>query len=177
MDTPDQPPRMPAQPQPSSQNERLVLEQIVRLIAHYWLPNEDQAMLRAKYEDWLEDLREFPARIVAGACREWRRSATRRPTPADIIRLCREATPRRRPTAPPPPADRAASQPGNTSEERTAQATASLNRYGFHRLPNGLLVWGNAPEPDEPPREYKPLPDDPDLIAQARKRLGISDPQ
>jgi hypothetical protein len=134
-------------------------------------------MLRAKYEDWLEDLREFPARIVAGACREWRRSATRRPTPADIIRLCREATPRRRPTAPPPPADRAASQPGNTSEERTAQATASLNRYGFHRLPNGLLVWGNAPEPDEPPREYKPLPDDPDLIAQARKRLGISDPQ
>jgi hypothetical protein len=45
-------------------------------------------------EDWLEDLKEFPAMFVAEACREWRQDLERgqwRPTPTDIRRLAIEA--------------------------------------------------------------------------------------
>lgn len=61
---------------------------IGRLLAHYWTTNEPQEVRRAIAEDWLEDLGEFPAGVVEAACREWRRTQTRRPTPADIRTLC-----------------------------------------------------------------------------------------
>jgi hypothetical protein len=41
-------------------------------------------------EDWMTDLREFGAEIVSKACGEWRRSQTRRPTIAEIRKLCIE---------------------------------------------------------------------------------------
>lgn len=37
--------------------------------------------------DWLEDLAEFAAPHVAEACKEWRRTQSKRPTPADIRKL------------------------------------------------------------------------------------------
>ena len=61
---------------------------ISRLLAHYWTTNEPQEVRRTIAEDWLEDLTEFPAAVVAAACREWRRTQPRRPTPADIRAIC-----------------------------------------------------------------------------------------
>ena len=61
---------------------------IGRLLAHYWTTNEPQEVRRAIAEDWLEDLGEFPAEVVEAACREWRQTQSRRPTPADIRTLC-----------------------------------------------------------------------------------------
>lgn len=40
--------------------------------------------------DWLADLRGFSPDTVANACGEWRRSQTRKPTVADIRKLCIE---------------------------------------------------------------------------------------
>ncbi len=40
--------------------------------------------------DWLSDLREFGPDTVSRACGEWRRTQTRRPTIADIRKLCIE---------------------------------------------------------------------------------------
>lgn len=46
-------------------------------------------MRRTIAEDWLADLAEFPAEIVAVACREWRQQpGARRPLPGDIRTLC-----------------------------------------------------------------------------------------
>lgn len=49
--------------------------------------------------DWLDDLSEFPAMIVAEACKRWRQGNTRRPTPGDIRLACieiqRERAPKR----------------------------------------------------------------------------------
>jgi len=47
-------------------------------------------MRRAQLGDWLDDLKEFAAPIVNNSCTMWRRTETRRPTPADIRRLCGE---------------------------------------------------------------------------------------
>jgi hypothetical protein len=38
--------------------------------------------------DWVRDLGEFDPAIVEEACTRWRRTEARRPTPADIRRLC-----------------------------------------------------------------------------------------
>lgn len=53
-------------------------------------------MREAQALDWLDDLREFGAEIVSVACMEWRRSQTKRPTPAEIRRLCIEEQNRQR---------------------------------------------------------------------------------
>lgn len=44
----------------------------------------------AMAEDWVNDLAEFGADIVSGACGEWRRTQARRPTIADIRKLCEQ---------------------------------------------------------------------------------------
>ncbi len=41
-------------------------------------------------EDWVTDLTEFAPQTVARACAEWRRSQSKRPTIADIRKLCIE---------------------------------------------------------------------------------------
>lgn len=47
--------------------------------------------------DWLADLREFGPDTVSRACGEWRRTQSKRPTIADIRRLCIEDRQIRRP--------------------------------------------------------------------------------
>jgi hypothetical protein len=61
---------------------------IARLMGHYWTADDHPATRRAQAEDWLDDLIEFTAENVAAACREWRQSYNRRPTPHDIRGLC-----------------------------------------------------------------------------------------
>jgi hypothetical protein len=63
------------------------------MLGHYWTANEPEEARRAQIEDWFEDVAEFGPGIVAEACGAWRRSESRRPTPADIRALCiREQT-------------------------------------------------------------------------------------
>lgn len=60
------------------------------LLTHYWSPTEPAAARQAQLQDWIEDLNEFPVRLVDEACREWRRGPehARRPLPGDIRQLC-----------------------------------------------------------------------------------------
>lgn len=74
-------------------------------MSHYWAANEDPRLRAAIAADWLDDLREFDAEWVRAACRDWRRSQSKRPTIADIRSRCidnaeqyRRPVPRREPT-------------------------------------------------------------------------------
>ncbi len=60
-------------------------------MSHYWTGDDPIEARREQVRDWIEDLVEYGPAIVAEACGEWRRAQTRRPTPADIRRLCIEA--------------------------------------------------------------------------------------
>lgn len=62
---------------------------VLRLLQHFWTAADPPEMRQAQMEDWIEDLREFGAELVADACREWRRrDDARRPTPGQIRALC-----------------------------------------------------------------------------------------
>lgn len=63
------------------------MELVARLMNHYWTADDHPAMRQAQAEDWLEDLAELPPEVVAAACREWRQSSHKRPTPHDIRSL------------------------------------------------------------------------------------------
>ena len=71
-----------------------ILSRVHALLAQYRdhnpLPSQVEA---AVAEDWLDDLREFPAHVVTEACRQWRRHPTKyryKPLPGDIRTLCVE---------------------------------------------------------------------------------------
>lgn len=68
-------------------------------------------------EDWIEDLMEFDPEIVEGACREWRQTERRRPTPADIRLLAIAEQRRLHPALPAPEPREEAPSPPPTAEE------------------------------------------------------------
>lgn len=104
---------------------------IGRLLAHYWASDEPPALRRVIADDWLDDLREFNPLIVALACREWRRTQTRRPTPADVRALC-------------------------IAEERERAERTALAFSRAERWPQWLAeLWG--PEPDGPRRRTEAI--------------------
>jgi len=71
---------------------------------HYWTAQQLPDTARAAIaQDWVDDLAEFSPEIVAEACTAWRRSQTRRPTPADLRELCGLAQRRSTRIALPPP--------------------------------------------------------------------------
>ena len=59
-------------------------------MAHYWTADDPIETRREQLIDWIEDLVEFGPATAVEACREWRRSETRRPMPADIRQICIE---------------------------------------------------------------------------------------
>lgn len=66
---------------------------VAALMSHYWTSDELMAQRESQITDWIADLIEYPVGLIEAACTEWRRSQTRRPTPADIRALCRESAP------------------------------------------------------------------------------------
>jgi hypothetical protein len=74
-------------------DEKSKTQLILTLISHYWTANEDHRLRAAQINDWLDDLEPFPVKIVADACVDWRQNNSRRATPADIIKICRELMP------------------------------------------------------------------------------------
>lgn len=83
--------------------DRQIASLIARLMGHYWAADTPIEIRRELARDWLEDLREFPLAMVENACREWRQTQSRRPTPADIRKLCIAEQIARRPALPAPP--------------------------------------------------------------------------
>ncbi len=93
MDDSAPPMRSPsAQPRPSqSVNEREIAARVMTLLSHYWTAADSPEFRKLQMNDWLDDLSPFPAMFVAEACKDWRQTQTRRPTPAEILKLTREA--------------------------------------------------------------------------------------
>lgn len=69
---------------------------VLTLLSFYYVPDEDPRVVAAQGRLWVEDLRAFPRHVIEAALRDWRRNESRRPAPADIIRLCRQHMPRPR---------------------------------------------------------------------------------
>ena len=82
--------REPSSPSKKSSPETLaeLSAMVSRLLNHYWTGDDPAAVRKTQIADWLEDLREFRLAIIENAIREWRRTETRRPTIADIRKLC-----------------------------------------------------------------------------------------
>lgn len=68
-------------------NESLIAERITTLLSHYWTADDDERLRDLQLGDWLDDLGNYDAPDVATAIKQWRHSQTRRPTPADIVKL------------------------------------------------------------------------------------------
>jgi hypothetical protein len=60
----------------------------MRLFAHYRAPDLTDAEADWVMEDLIDDLAEFPAVVIAAACREWRRTQKWRPTIAELREAC-----------------------------------------------------------------------------------------
>jgi hypothetical protein len=105
------------------QRERAAL--IARLLNHFWTAADHPAVRQAQIEDWLDDLREFPYDDIRAACRDWRRTHTKRPTIAEIRNLCREA--KRQPVAAKTDMDEYARSVGWRDNAERMQAIAADN--------------------------------------------------
>ena len=187
---PDQvhrPTSTPDSPSPSvgSNNLRLIGERVATLLGHFWTPADSPELRSLVAGDWLNDLREFPAATVAEACQMWRRTETRKPTIADIRKLCIEVQPK-------PPQrlalPRATSEYDRFATDRRHELeTAEQARQRFAEehgcadfaevMKRGIqnVGRGNGKLSDRAP-VVAPL-GTADILRQARKRMGISDPE
>jgi len=62
---------------------------IATTLAHYFVPDIPAPLQRAMLADWQDALAEFPAWAIANACQAWLVHERRKPTPADVVTLCR----------------------------------------------------------------------------------------
>ncbi len=138
---------------------------IARLLGHYWTADDDPASRRAQAEDWIDDLVEFEVGDVQNACREWRQSQTRRPTPADI-RLLAIAEHRRRNPVPEPPYI-----PPPAPRERTPEDIAHVGRM--------MALWRSQVDLSADalltPEAKRAKHDDPEALRRGRVELGLED--
>jgi hypothetical protein len=109
---------------------------------HYWTADDHPAMRQAQIEDWLEDLAQFDMVDVKAACREWRRTHDRRPTPANIrimtIAAQRERAPALLPKwARPPEPER---PPLSEDERAYGEACFAKLRASLGALPSMLIA-------------------------------------
>lgn len=68
---------------------------VTALLHHYWMPEMSRGVAEAVAADWQEVLGGYPKAVIRAACEDWLRAETRRPTPADIRKLCQDHMPRR----------------------------------------------------------------------------------
>jgi hypothetical protein len=72
--------------------DRIAIAQIITdLQSLYWVPDEAAGDRAGVAAIWLRVLGEFEPEIVRKACDEWSRFHTKRPTPAEIRKLCADA--------------------------------------------------------------------------------------
>lgn len=65
-----------------------VLACIAGLMAHYFVPGMTEGLHKSVALDWADDLASFPLWAVREACRDWRRTNDRKPTPHQIVTRC-----------------------------------------------------------------------------------------
>lgn len=101
---PDDLPVNPAETQPSThsspargvEHREWILGQVATMLSFYWQSDESDLVRAAAGKVWADQLERFTQAEIAEACRRWIGNESRRPTPAEIIRLCVEARPRPR---------------------------------------------------------------------------------
>jgi hypothetical protein len=79
-----------------SSNNREIAALVTRLLSHYWTADDHEAVRKAQVIDWLHDMRNFSVEVFAEACSRWRIAETRRPSIADMHKLCVEVRELRR---------------------------------------------------------------------------------
>jgi hypothetical protein len=67
------------------------------LLSLYWRDVASERLDEAQGRWWADDLEAFPQTVIEAAINDWRRSQTKRPTPADMIQLCGRHMPKSRP--------------------------------------------------------------------------------
>jgi hypothetical protein len=88
----------PSSRAPDADHREWIAGAVSVLLAFYWQDREpDDLVLAEQGRLWCDDLEAFPRAVIEAALNQWRRTQTRRPSPADIIALCRKHMPR--PTA------------------------------------------------------------------------------
>jgi len=158
-------------------NDSLIAERVTTLLSHYWTAAEDERLRALQISDWLDDLGEFPAMIVADSCALWRRSYPgKRPTPGDIRQLCREVTPRKR-EAPKP----MVMLPQVEHDPSTVRDNWQTLEWPNLTEAEKKLFTADLPEP--PTKKMGPdwealtkpptTPDDPELLRRALENLGL----
>ena len=65
---------------------------IAALMAHYFVPDMPAGLQAVLMNDWLAALAEYPAWAIQQACRTWLRGEKRKPTIAEFIAICGDAT-------------------------------------------------------------------------------------
>jgi hypothetical protein len=98
--------------------------QIATVLSFYWQPEESLAVAAAAGGMWADALERFSRDEIRTACTRWVHTQTRRPTPADIIRLCADARPRPRLVELPAPQR-------ERSPEEIARIDALMREAGF----------------------------------------------
>ena len=101
---------------------RAIAEQVATLLNHYWTPADDPRVKARMAADWISDLEDFGAEIVAEACAEWRRGNDRRPTPSAVRAICFRLREERKPRAP--------ALPQLTHDERVQAARRAADQEG-----------------------------------------------
>jgi hypothetical protein len=75
--------------QRGDRNHRLwIAGAIASLLRIYWTDDPSDRLDAAAGKWWADDLEAFPMPVIEAAINHWRRNETRRPTPADMIKLC-----------------------------------------------------------------------------------------
>jgi hypothetical protein len=128
---------IPAVSQPSSpardaNHREWVAGAVSVLLAFYWQDREfDDYVLAEQGKLWCDDLAGFPRPVLERALTEWRKTQPRRPSPADIIALCRKYAPR-----PPVVAQLEAPERRTTPEERERIAAMVAENFPeLRRIP------------------------------------------
>jgi hypothetical protein len=67
-----------------------IVGRVVTMMQHYYTPESYLSIRREQYIDWGELLQEVPGFAFTAACGEWIKRHTRRPTPADILKLAEQ---------------------------------------------------------------------------------------
>ena len=76
--------------------EREIAVALGRLAIHFWHPDQPEEIHRLAFEDWLEDLAEYPLVALNEAAREWRRAHPWAPRISEMRASCDAAINRRR---------------------------------------------------------------------------------
>ena len=64
-----------------------IIGRIAVLMHHYYAPGTMDGVGEEQFWQWGELMEELPAVAFDAACKEWVRTKTRRPTPADILKM------------------------------------------------------------------------------------------